>query len=296
MITPMKESSLSERPMTLRRKLPQSETRTVEQIREHYEIEKELAGRLRHAPREERLHLYSCLYDELYQRVPLHSMLTRKSSAARTEMMVRLQMRFLRSFLKKATSFLEVGPGDCALSFEVCKLVKDVYAVDVSEEITKSSRTPSNFHLLISDGCSVPVPSESIDLAYSYMVMEHLHPDDAFDQLQNICRALIPGGTYVCITPNRLTGPHDISKYFDEFATGFHMKEYTTLELSDLFRKVGFSRVSAYVGARGNYVHLPVALIALCEMFLDKLRFVARKIFRVHLPLPLPDIRMVGVK
>jgi SAM-dependent methyltransferase len=223
-------------------------------------------------------------------------MLTRKSSAARTEMMVRLQMRFLRSFLKKATSFLEVGPGDCALSFEVCKLVKEVYAVDVSEEITKSSRTPDNFHLLISDGCSVPVPPESIDLAYSYMVMEHLHPDDAFDQLQNICRALIPGGTYVCITPNRLTGPHDISKYFDEFATGFHMKEYTTVELSDLFQKVGFSQVTAYVGARGNYVSLPVPLIDLSERFLNGLRNAARKIFGMHLPLPLPDIRLVGVK
>jgi SAM-dependent methyltransferase len=296
MITSTREVSVSEHQKTPRRKLPQSETRTIEQIREHYEIEKELADRLRHAPREERLHLYSSLYDELYQRVPLHSMLTRKSSLERTEMMVRLQLKFLRSFLENGFRFLEIGPGDCALSFAVCKLVKEVYAVDVSQEITKSSTAPDNFHLLISDGCSVPVPSESIELAYSYMVMEHLHPDDAFDQLQNIYQALIPGGTYVCVTPNRLTGPHDISKYFDEFATGFHMKEYTTVELSSLFRKVGFSRVRAYVGARGNYVNLPVPLIDLCERFLNTLRNAALKIFAVHLPLPLPDIRMVGVK
>ena len=296
MITPIKNHSLSESHMTLRRRLPPSETRTIQQIREHYEIEKELADRLRHAPREERLQLYSSLYDELYQQVPLHSMLIRKSSPERTEMMVRLQLKFLRSFLKNEIKFLEIGPGDCALSFAVCRLAKEVYAVDVSQEITKSSTAPANFHLLLSDGCSVPVPPESIDLAYSYMLMEHLHPDDAFDQLRNIYEALVRGGTYVCITPNRLTGPHDISKYFDEFATGFHMKEYTTRELSDLFRKVGFARVRAYVGARGHYMSAPVPLIALGELFLEKLRYAARKVFALNLPLPLPDIRLVGVK
>jgi SAM-dependent methyltransferase len=281
---------------TMRRKPPASETRTPEQLREHYEIEKELADRLRYAPRQERRYLYSSLYDELYRRVPLHSQLSRKSSLERTAILVGLQMKFLRHFLKKETTFLEIGPGDCALSFVVSKLVKQVYAVDVSQEITKSSTTPENFHLFLSDGCSVPVPPDSINLAYSYMVMEHLHPDDAFDQLQQIYKALVPGGIYICITPNRLTGPHDISKYFDEFATGFHLKEYTTQELDKLFRDVGFSRVSAYVGARGRYIKFFVFPIALCEFLLDKLRAVIRKIFTKNLVLPLPDIRLVGVK
>jgi predicted SAM-dependent methyltransferase len=51
--------------------------------------------------------------------------------------------------------------------------------------------------------------------------MEHLHPDDAFEQLKQIYTALTPGGLYICTTPNRLTGPHDVSKYFDETAAGF---------------------------------------------------------------------------
>lgn len=277
-------------------KLPKYEKRTPEQIREHYEIEKELANKLRHAPRQERCQLYSSLYDELYRRVPLHPMLTRKSSLMGTPMMVNLQMKFLRSFLRKECTFLEVGPGDCGLSFEVAKLVKQVYAVDVSEEITKASTAPENFQLCLSDGCSVPVPPNSVDLAYSYNLMEHLHPDDAFDQLQQIYNALISGGTYICITPNRLTGPHDVSKYFDELATGFHLKEYTTLELSNLFRQVGFSRVRAYVGAKGRYLGFPVFLIAFCELVLDKLRRMVKKVTAKTLWLPLPDIRMVGVK
>lgn len=280
----------------MRQRPPKGEKRTLEQIREHYIIEKELADKLRHAPRQERRYLYSSLYDELYRRVPLHPQLTRKSSLIRTTNIVALQMKFLRSFLNKEITYLEVGPGDCGLSFKVSKFVKQVYAVDVSDEITKTSTTPENFQLFLSDGCSVPVSPNSVNLAYSYQLMEHLHPDDAFDQLQNIYNALILGGTYICITPNRLTGPHDVSKYFDELATGFHMKEYTTLELSDLFKKVGFSRVRAYVGAKGIYMGFPVSPIALCEMLLEKLRYVVRKIFSINLPLPLPDIRMVGVK
>ncbi len=280
----------------MRRKLPASESRTPEQLQEHYEIEKELADRLRYAPRQERRVLYSSLYDELYRRVPLHSQLSRKASLERTALLVGLQMKFLRSFLKKETTFLEIGPGDCALSFEVSKLVKQVYAVDVSQEITRSTTAPENFHLFLSDGCSVPVPPNSINLAYSYMVMEHLHPDDAFEQLQQIYNALVPGGIYICITPNRLTGPHDISKYFDEFATGFHLKEYTTRELEKLFRDVGFSRVRAYVGAKGRYIKFFVIPVALCEFLLDKLRSTVRRVFARNLTLPLPDIRLVGVK
>ena len=85
-------------------------------------------------------------------------------------------------------------------------------------------------------------------------LMEHLHPDDALDQLQNIFTALTSAGVYLCITPNRLNGPHDISMYFDEVATGFHLHEYTITELSDLFKKVGFSKVRVYIWKRGLFL------------------------------------------
>lgn len=127
--------------------------------------------------------------------------------------------------------------------------------------------------------------------------MEHLHPDDAFEQLENIYRTLTLGGIYICITPNRLNGPHDISRHFDEVATCFHLKEYTTLELSNLFKKVGFSKIRVYVGARGKYISLPVFPIVICETLCDRLPNYFRKIivrsllFRVLLGSPI-----IGVK
>jgi hypothetical protein len=124
-----------------------------------------------------------------------------------------------------------------------------------------------------------------------------LHPDDPAEQLKNIFHALIPFGVYICVTPNRLSGPHDISKYFDEVATGFHLKEYSTLELSSLFRKVGFSRVRAYIGAKGKYVGLPICTIGLCETLLDKLPYATRKIIMRIQPIKLlQEIRLIGIK
>ena len=46
-----------------------TDARTTERIRAHYEVERELADRLRNAPREERRALYSLVYDELFRTI-----------------------------------------------------------------------------------------------------------------------------------------------------------------------------------------------------------------------------------
>jgi SAM-dependent methyltransferase len=281
----------------MNQQLMKRDPRTPEQITEHYEIEKELAHRLRNASTKERRYLYSALYDELFRRVPLHPLLTRKSSPSERTETICAQMKFLELFLNNNATFLEVGPGDCALSFEVAKSVKQVYAVDVSDEITKALTTPDNFQLLISDGCSIPVPRNSVNVAYSDQLMEHLHPEDAFEQLQNIYNTLVPGGTYICITPNKLTGPHDVSKYFDEIATGFHLKEYTISELTRLFREAGFSRVTIFIGARGIFTRVPPLPLILCEKLLCKLPYAFRKSLTDSRPVRvLLDVILVGIK
>ena len=273
------------------------ENRTHGQLLEHYNIERELANKLHNASREERTYLYSSLYNEMYKRVPLHPQLTRKVSSKETERAVSEQIKFIEPFLKKEITFLEVGPGDCALSFEIAKVVSQVYAADVSDEITKCLTPPLNFHLILFNGINFPLPTNSVNLAYSNQLMEHLHPDDAVEQLENIYNVLAFGGVYICITPNRLNGPHDISKYFDEVATGFHLKEYTTQELISLFRKVGFSRILVYVGGRGKYVRFPALPIILYESLLGVLPYSLRRSTLRLLPFRLLlGIRIVGIK
>lgn len=263
--------------MSAQKKFSGSGARTPEQVREHYDIEKVLAEKLRSASREERRALYTAVYDELFKRLPHHPQLTHKADPAAQARVVGWQMRFLKRFLQPDSVYLEVGPGDCAVVLEVAKSVKQVYAVDVSNEITKRASFPRNFELALSDGCSIPVPLGSVDVAYSNQLMEHLHPDDAMQQLKNIYDSLAPGGHYICITPSRLTGPHDVSRYFDDVATGLHLKEYTATELDRLFRQVGFSRIAVYVGMRGWYLKLPLLLMKFMELLADKLPAGLRK-------------------
>ena len=167
-----------------------------------------------------------------------------------------------------------MGPGDCSLSLEVAKCVKKVYAIDVSRQITKNFSVPENLELIISDGSSIPVPENSINIAYSNQLMEHLHPDDAVEELQNIYKALMPGGIYICITPSRLSGPHDISAYFEKVAKGFHLKEYTNAELTKLFRKVGFSKIDIIENGKKISKLIPIKM---CEKLLTLLPYSLRE-------------------
>ena len=264
-------------------KTTDSEKRTIGQLQEHYEVERELASKLRTASRQDRRRLYASVYDDLYLRVPHHPQNTRKADLAAQRKALVAQMTLLQRFIKRETTFMEIGPGDCGLSKEVASHVEKVFAVDVSNEITKSITVPSNFKLVLSDGSSIPVPPRSVSVAYSYQLMEHLHPDDAVEQIRNIYEALVPGGHYVCITPNRFSGPHDISKYFDEVATGFHLREYFTFELADIFKSLGFSKIRAAVGIRGLYFFVPVLPIRWLEtsmmLFPAKLRRQIAKVF-----------------
>jgi SAM-dependent methyltransferase len=258
--------------------------RTPAQLREHYEIEKQLATRLRTASREERRSLYRAAYDELYQLVPHHPQVTRKASPELTEAAVAPQIRLLQRYVGPESTVLEIGPGDCALSVSLARLVRQVYGLDVSEEITYHSSLPDNFKLILSDGTSVPLPPESVDVAYSNQLMEHLHPDDGLEQLEGIWRSLRPGGVYICITPNRLSGPHDISRHFDLTATGFHLKEYTAGELNRVFRKVGFRRVYSLVGRKGVFTPMPLGPVLGLETALRLIPAGARRAVALTAP------------
>lgn len=283
-------------PLLMRVSPPRGETRTEQQLREHYVIERELADRLRNAPRSERRVLYSQMYDELFRRVQHHPMLQEAGHGPRQSNIAR-QLRFLHSFLSRDSVFMEIGAGDCALAMHVASLVKQVYAIDVSEQITRGVAPPANFKLILSDGCSIPVPEGSIDVAFSDQLMEHLHPEDASEQLRHIYRSLAPGGIYVCVTPNRMYGPCDISKYFDEIATGFHLREYTAREMRHLLFAVGFADVRFYARARGRVLRCPYGVIAALESALGAMQYALRnRIADTRLMRALLELHVAAIK
>ncbi|MDF1497344.1 MAG: class I SAM-dependent methyltransferase [Patescibacteria group bacterium] len=261
---------------------------------DHYKLEKHLATQLRSASRSERLILYRKLYDELYTKVP--SLKTNPRTV--NEAYLKATVRTLRPFLQKDTTYLEVGAGNLATIRGISALVKKTIAIDVSKEFaTALGPIPKNCELIISNGISIPAPKNSVDIAYSTQLMEHLHPDDAEEQLRNVFVTLKKGGRYVLETPHRFNGPHDISKYFDDEATGFHLHEYTNRELRDLFRTTGFRKIYNLIGAKGYHLPCPTSALIALESLLNILPKSLRRALCKFLPIKiLLGIKIIGVK
>jgi SAM-dependent methyltransferase len=274
--------------------------RTDAQILEHYWIERELADRLRRAPAAERGREYRDVYDELFRRVPHHPQLQqveREEAAAGRNHEIEQDLGFLRRFLEPGSVYMEIGAGDCALTLRIAGEVAEAHAVEVSETITRDLARPDNFELHLTDGTHIPLPEGTVTVAFSDQLIEHLHPDDARVQLGEVCRTLAPGGVLVCITPNRLYGPRDISEYFDERATGLHLREYSAREIRALLVDAGFDRVRFYAGARGAFIPMPFFAVAAVESVLDRLPFGLRKKLADNAPMrALLGLRVAALK
>jgi SAM-dependent methyltransferase len=255
---------------TLRRdfealKRRQEDDRSPERIRAHYQLERRLAERLREAPAHMRAKVYSDVYAELFETLPDHPQKAATPHVGRA----RREASLLNGFLDEGTAYLELGCGDAVVCFEVAAGVSIAYGLDVTDVLIQHDRAPPNFQFVRTDGVNIPLPSDSLDFAYSNQLMEHLHPEDAEAQLRDICRVLKPGARYLCVTPNRLTGPHDVSKFFDYEARGFHLREYDHRSLRKLGLAAGFRRVEFHVMLRGGRAPLPFWVAAALEWVLD---------------------------
>lgn len=221
------------------------DSRTIEQLRRHFEVEKELADRLRRSTREQRTALFKSLYGELFARVPDHPRLTRRETPESTHRAVAARMALLQDQLAGVKTFLEFAPGDCRLAFEVCRHVENVIGVDISDQ-SGTTAAPPNFKLFVYDGYNLNLPPASVDLIFSYQFLEHLHPDNVTPHFQIVHRLLKPGGAYIFSTPHRFSGPHDISRFFSDEPQGFHFKEWTYSEMCELVKSLGFSQAFTY--------------------------------------------------
>ena len=105
---------------------------------------------------------------------------------------------------------------------------------------------------------------------------------------------------YICITPNRLSGPHDVSAAYDTVATGFHLKEYTTGDLTRLLRDAGFTSVQTFYSRGRGYLQLPVLPLIALESTLGLTPGTARRLLRRHSLIPrvlnLAAVRLIAAK
>jgi SAM-dependent methyltransferase len=219
-------------------------------------VERRLADRIRAAKGpEERRAIFATMYDELFAQVPDHPRIAAKGAST------------ARASATSAGTMAQLGPISRRLHLprdrrgrlRALRAVAQRRAgLRGRHQRPAAAALPPTSHLVLTDGRAIDVPPGSVDLAFSDQLMEHLHPDDAIEQLRNIHRALKPGGVYMCVTPNRLYGPSDISAFFDDEARGFHLKEYTLREMREIFARGGLPETHVYIGARGVFIRCPV--------------------------------------
>lgn len=272
-------------------------SRPVDEVIAQYEYERAAAQRLLHASREERRKLYSEVYDNLYRQF---SGLGQHHSPKRRAGLQRC-LDAIKPLLSPLTRFAEVGAGDCEFAKMVASQVKTVYALEVSFESLQEEANSDNLVLMHFDGFEIPLPNDSIDVAYSNQVLEHLHPEDAIEHLQEVYRVLKPGGYYLCITPHRFRGPSDVSHYFTREATALHLKEYTYKDLYEKFRQVGFLKVWSYALTQRMPIHfVPVIFNIAIEHMIAPLPYPLRKMMTMAIScsrvIILSQVSIIGQK
>ena len=268
----------------LRQPLPAH--RSYQQVLHHYQVEKALADQLKATDRAGRARIYGTMYDELFREVPDHPRLSRRQDEQASDHANRGKLALLRPVLAADRIVLEFGSGDCAFMAMLAGQVREVIAVDISDQRDPQRRFPDNLRHVVYDGFELDtVQASSVDIAFSDQLIEHLHPEETAAHLRLVSRLLKPGGCYVLNTPHPMNGPHDVSKYFSNVAQGFHLKEWSFTELAALLRQNGFSRIQARWSARQINLPLPMLLVRLMEAGLARLPPAwARRLSRYALP------------
>jgi ubiquinone/menaquinone biosynthesis C-methylase UbiE len=86
------------------------------------------------------------------------------------------------------------------------------------------------------DAASLPFYDNFFEVAMSFETIEHL--DDYRSYLSEYRRVLVPGGVFICSTPNRLAYPKTLH-------SSFHVREFSAQEFSPLLAEY-FTRLTLY--------------------------------------------------
>ena len=235
-------------------------------------MEKALAEKLKQANREERKEIYATMYDELFSKVPDHTRLTRRESAEMTAWATKSKFDLVKKFINKSTVFAEFAPGDCKFAIEVAKHAKQVYGIDISVQSNPNDVIPDNFEMIVYDGYSIDgIEKNSVDIVFSDQLIEHIHPEDTKHHFELAYSILKKGGRYIFRTPPFHSGPHDVSAYFSDVPEGFHLKEWTHIEIKELLKELNYTKLSSYWNARGHKVSMPYFYFESVEKILNML-------------------------
>ena len=211
-------------------------------------------------------------------------------------------VRMLKKMVNKTDKVLEIGSGRGYTCLALSPFVKSITGIEVSkpsvEESLKlfSQRRITNVN--IEDISALELDTHfrfnEFDLCLSIDVIEHLHPEDAREHIYQTLQILKPGGRYIIVMPNRLNGPHDLTKrVFPEakYALGFHLNESTYREIIKIMSLAGYDEFKVFYNCnffsmRKKLIILPFQFALLTEKIYQKFPM-RMKMLEKYLPIHL---------
>ncbi|HUG13370.1 MAG TPA: methyltransferase domain-containing protein [Thermomicrobiales bacterium] len=158
--------------------------------------------------------------------------------------------RYVIPLLRPEAVVLDLGGGIGRIARAVAPHCRRLILADVSRSMLRRARnalrgTPNIEFVKTSGKSLASVASNSVDVAYSHLVLQHVEREDVISYLGELHRVLVPGGVIRFQVPN-LADPQQLSTYV-EYALATPAKSlgrlryYTREEIQLLLERLGFS-------------------------------------------------------
>jgi SAM-dependent methyltransferase len=226
--------------------------------RKQFVLERALRREILESSKEVRTTVIATAYEKLFAAFPDHSVFD--ASPEKRHSKGHLSAGLIVPLLPNAKSrVLEVGCGRGDTLGALTALGHDCSGVEPS--IHMRDICPANVaDVRFGTADCLDFPDDYFDAVFCQEVLEHLHPEDVPCFFVEAHRVLRRGGVLSVETPNRTTGPQDISRGFTVVAQGLHLKEYSVYEVLHQFKTAGFVNVKGLLAPQ----------------------FVARRCFAIH--------------
>lgn len=238
-----------------------------------FEFERILRDRILSSLKKDREAIVERAYTELFERFPDHSVfLTTREEAKRKG---KLGSGLIMPLSKPGSNVLEVGCGRGDVLMALAERGRICTGTEISSHMLELCNR-LDVKIVRGSADSLYFPSGSFDVVFSQEVLEHLHPEDVPRHFAEAFRVLRPNGILAVETPNRRTGPQDISRGFTCVAGGLHLKEWTIRELIQQFQKAGFVKIRGllapqFIARRSEAIHRFARVPAIVKYFQDLL-------------------------
>jgi len=219
-------------------------------LRKHYEIEKRYSDLIRISPKgsAERKELFKKGYEEVIK------IFEEYNPGGACTQYTNITQKLSESLSPKGGKVLDYGCGEGNLLEYLDKHGFEVYGFDVSE--TNARKTGEKMsgrakqRIMHGDiwDFSEKFP-EKFDLIAMDNVIEHIPEDEVGDIIRKCKEMLSENGALLVLTPHKLSGPHDISKFFVPLggkAECFHLKEYGANDIISVLTGNGFSDIRSF--------------------------------------------------